>query len=140
MAFFSGTKEEQEERGQAGLSGALRGAATGASLGAAVGGPVAPITAVAGAIAGAAGGFFYGRNLEKQRQEDEAEAESALDELEKEGLELARRQSKQAEAAAQRASAQGKILGGPVDDIVFEAASTGANLEGFKRRNFPTYG
>ena len=78
--------------------------------------------------------------MEKQRQEAEDEASAAQDELEEESLQLMARQAKQDQAAADRASAQGKILGGATDDVLYEAASTGANLEGFKRRNFPTYG
>lgn len=63
-----------------------------------------------------------------------------MDEAEKKAAALATRQSMKEKADATKASAMGKIIGGPVDDILYEAASTGVGYENFKRRNFPTYG
>jgi hypothetical protein len=103
-----------------------------------VGGGV--VGGVVGGLGGLVGGFLYGRKHEKELQEDEAETEAALEESEEDVLQLMQRQAREDQAVAQRATAQGQILGGDADALLFDSASTGANLEGFKRRNFPTYG
>ena len=136
--WYDKQDEGMQERVQAGGGSGLQWAATGAGIGAAAGG--GPIGAAIGAGLGAAIGFTTGFVQEKKLQESEEESQKAMDLAEKESLEIMQRESKQAEAAASRASAQGRILGGTADQFLVEAASTGAHLEGFKRRNFPTYG
>ena len=154
MAIGDGTiKSDLTSSLGAAASGAATGAATGASLGAAGGTAVLPVVGTGiGAGAGAAIGALVGaitiggaafatnRAARKKMEDLEEESSAALDKAEKEAAELASRQARKEQADATRASAQGKILGGATDDILFQAASTGANLEGFKRRNFPTYG
>ena len=126
---------------KAGASAGLSAGAKGAAVGMQAGGPIG---AVVGAGLGMTAGFIGGSLLQKKNQKEmeemEAETEAALEKAEKQQAQLMTRQAKQAEADAVKASAMGKIIGGPVDDILYDAASTGVGYENFKRRNFPTYG
>lgn len=140
MAIIEASKEDRSERRQAGAQQALALGATGASVGMAATPVAAAIGAGVGAALGYAMGYFGTRATQKRMDAMEEDTDAALERSEKEAAQLMQRQSKKESAAATRASAQGKILGGSVDDVLYEAAATGANLEGFKRRKFPIYG
>ena len=141
MAIIEASKEDRSERRQAGAQQALALGTSGASVGTAVTpGIGTAIGAGVGAALGYAMGYFGTRATQKRMDAMEEDTDAALERSEKEAAQLMQRQSKKESAAATRASAQGKILGGSVDDVLYEAAATGANLEGFKRRKFPIYG
>lgn len=133
MPVSEDNKDILAEGGRSALQYGMSGAAAGSAI------LPGPGTAI-GAAVGLVGGFVLGASMEKRMKEEQKELDADIAKSEKEAAQFALQAAKQSEAAATKASATGKLLGGPVPDVVLEAVATGTGYDAFKRSNFPQYG
>lgn len=117
------------------LAAAGSAAMSGASLAAKV--PV-PGSALVGAAVGFGASILMSNKMEKDAEKEAERVEKELAAQEQQAGQLAVRQDKEAQARSTMASATGRVIGGPVPDVLIDAAGSGTSYDAFKARTFPS--
>ena len=116
------------------LAAAGSAAMTGASIGKFAG----PIGMGVGAAVGFGASILMSNKKEKDAEKEAKRVENELADQEQQANQLAVRQDKEAQARSTMASATGRVIGGPVSDVLIDAAGSGTSYDAFKARTFPS--
>ena len=116
------------------LAAAGSAAMTGASIGKFAG----PIGMGVGAAVGFGASILMSNKMEKDAEKEAKRVEKELADQEQQANQLAVRQDKEAQARSTMASATGRVIGGPVSDVLIDAAGSGTSYDAFKARTFPS--